>query len=98
MLDLKELLSERMQKIYSELIQTNGEYAVKLQKSTDLLDVIEKFVMAEGDQIITEHDKQSFREFMDLELEMQGIEEEQYYICGYSDCVSLLRAIGVFSC
>jgi len=96
MLDLRELLSERMQEIYEELIKTNGKHAVNRIQCLALLNEIDKFIMAEGDQIITENDKQNFKEYMEIELEMQGVEQEQYYLCGYLDCVSLLKELKVF--
>ena len=97
MLDFRELLTDRMQEIFCELRQTNGDYAVKFQKSSDVLGIVDKILMAKGDQIITENDKQSFNEFMDLSMELQGIEQAQYYFFGYLDCVSLLKALKVIS-
>jgi len=96
MLDLKEMLSERMQEIFDELNETNIRYADCRKQCLDLIDIVNKLIITKGDQTITENDRQRLKKYLDINLEMQGIEQEEYYFHGYLDCVSFLKQLNLF--
>lgn len=92
---VSDFLDNRIEEIAQELLKINGEYALAVEKSKELMENIDPIIHCEEEITISAGDCLDFQEFLDHEFTANAIMQQALYNQGYIDCVKLLKMLGV---
>ena len=94
-LHLYEIINRRMEELEQNLLKTNGVYAQSAEKSSYLMENV-KFILNCGSRIsLSVEDCMDIAEYIDEENTQADILQKAAYKQGCTDCVKLLRTMGV---
>jgi len=88
-------ISQRIDQISQNLLQTNGEYARADHKRKNLYRNMHDIMSGDTDLEITGGDRMDFSEYFEQLAIMASIEKRSYYRQGYMDCVKVLQNLGI---
>ena len=91
------LVDDRIDAILRDLPQKCPEYAAAEGQKNALYEMLAPILRRRKDITICLSDCENFREYLDLEGQMEGAAQVRLYRQGYLDCVTLLRTLGVLA-
>ena len=89
-----DFLDGRIEEIAQNLLKTNSEYALAVEKSKDLMENIDPIIHREREITISAGDCLDVQEFLEHEFTSTAIMQQELYKQGYIDCVKLLKMLG----
>ena len=92
---VSDFLNDRIDEITQDLLRTNGEYALAVEKSKKLMENINPIIHCKREIVICASDCIDFKEFLECEGSSAAILREELYKQGFLDCVELLKGIGI---
>lgn len=94
---IKEDFGEIENDITVNLKNSNEEYAALFQKISALKDehpIISKIMEGDGELAISVEEHKAVCEYFRLQFRLEGMEREQLYFGGHTDCISYLKKVG----
>ncbi len=91
--NLNTLLAETISDSLVRLRKHNADYAKMLSKGLALNDELIKFLETDNFEL-TFKQKQTIKDFMEVESDTHTIEQTAVYFQGYADCIFLLKQFG----
>ena len=88
-------VQERIEAVNSELHRAHAEYALASEACKHLLDTIDPILNAKTELRISAGDCFAFRTYLEHDMTRNAILEEALYRQGYTDCIRLLKALGM---
>ena len=93
---VSDFLDSRIDDIIKNLRETNGEYAIAVEKCKGLHENIDPIVYREEDITISGGDCMDFKGLFEHEFNMTAIMQQELYKQGYVDCIKLLKMLEIF--
>ena len=90
-----DFIDGRLEEVCADLRKTNGEYALGVQMSKELLEKLHPIIMSDKKLALEKEDFLDFQEYLQHEFTIRAIEQRTFYWQGYLDCVNMLKVLGM---
>ena len=96
-MDIEMFLNNRMDEIFTGLLQTNAEYALTYRRYEHLCELTDPVVCQRKDIEISGEECDSFMERAEQRNVLESICQRECYKQGYLDCITLLKMLGALA-
>ena len=96
-LAITDFLSQRVDTVAQNLLQTNGEYALAIENNALLFENISSVIHRGSSITLSPDDCLDFCEYFEGEAAASALLRQELYKQGHLDCVKLLTLLGVLT-